>query len=259
MKHALKRLHNSYRDVRTVTNNGTWPLNASSVTGAGTAGTLPLPFPITTAAIPAAHNGTPGALDTRPNSVAFFSNSLQIKTPKPLSMSAPGPVQLQLPPWEQMPSPTGLSGSHPGALGTVPEHWGAEDQESGPQSALSEPGWSAKRMQSEDAAASPPHYAPSVFHSSPSPFSAAAEGGWRAQQKADALGAIRSRHKGDALQFISSQLAAAPPTSDSLQQFVAGYGFVPLPTPQADLEPIEARDEFELMHQVASRLPALKL
>ncbi|GAX74017.1 hypothetical protein CEUSTIGMA_g1467.t1 [Chlamydomonas eustigma] len=91
MNHALTRLTNFYKDVRTADNNNTWPVNQGP----------------RTVNIDVASNGLlhvkskPGAWNmlppeslrqgTGPNPVMFYSGSLQIKTPKPRDSKVPQP------------------------------------------------------------------------------------------------------------------------------------------------------------------------
>ncbi len=127
IKHALTRLQNFYKDVRTSENNSTWPrrkdaaggqaasslLLGSLLLGSGRVGAEP-------AGVGAGGAGEGMQGEAELVEVAFFSDSQQIKTPKPQRASLPSipamtsatprqpspPPQLQLPPRMQQAAAT---------------------------------------------------------------------------------------------------------------------------------------------------------
>ena len=285
MKHALTRLQNYYRDVRTTENNSVWvprqglvekgggadlhgslrrnlqlapssqrqphgPRSASAISPPVVAGgggnSMSSSGPL--------HIMVPG--DQAPNEVSWFSGSLQIKTPKPVTLAAPRPPLIQLP--------------------VLPEAGHSRAEAHNDIYAAEQMG----RPGASGAAVSPGAVPlPQLLHG---------------VDPSEVLGAVRGLGKAEALHFVSSfihrdsshqapqqagRLSTGSPRAPGLgkggwdggsaegsprQVHGQRSGFADLAnvgwmvTPKAALAPVEPRDEYEEILRVAERLPSLR-
>jgi hypothetical protein len=265
MKHALTRLQNFYRDVRTVGNNSVWPTrDLEGEGGANLSSSLPrkvLPPTnfrrIQTQGAAAPHSPlanvqaaehhyslsssgpqqliVPGG--ESPNEVSWFSGSLQIKTPKPVTAAAPRPPLIQLP---VLPEGVGVNPSHHNKTVEIGRTAGA-------YTPLVSPG---------AAAAAGLASFPSLLHGA---------------DPSEVLGAARGLGRNEAIEFVTSfihqgvdAVASSPRAVDSPKAFVqrsrfadyANMGFMTSPKPSLAI--VEPRDEYEEILRIAEGLPALR-
>ena len=266
MKHALTRLQNFYRDVRTVGNNSVWPPRGlEGDQGAHLSVSLPRKvFPpaafqglqpqgssgpqSSSAEVQAAEQhslSSSGPLQLMvpggdsPNEVSWFSGSLQIKTPKPVTAAAPRPPLIQLPVLPE----EGASSSV-----TLPHNNKTVEmvRTAGSFASLVSPG-----------AAGGLASFPSLLHGA---------------DPSEVLGAARGLGRTEALEFVSSfihqhgadAIAPSPRAVDSPKAFVQRSGFADyanmgfMTSPKPSLALVEPRDEYEEVLRIAERLPALR-